>query len=244
MSARGDPNYDFRVDRPAATLRHSVTESIRQAIAVGRIRAGERMPERDLCEMTGVSRTLVREALRQLESEGLVEVIPHKGPVVTVITAHQAVGIYQVREVLEGLAAELFATNAGPADRAALRKALDEVRVAYESGDVLTRLAAKKHFYDCLIRGSGNEALGSSLHMVNARAMILRGRSLSTPSRWKASLAELEALLEALDARDPGRARAQAVEHVRQAAKTALANLESQKNGTDFRPAANTAFDH
>src|SRR5262245_61324057 len=138
MVSEVDGGYNFRVDRPAATLRHSVTESIRQAIAVGRIPPGARMPERDLCEMTGVSRTLVREALRQLESEGLVDVIPHKGPVVTVITPQQAVGIYQVREELEGLAAELFATNASAADRQALRRALDEVRIAYEGGDVLT----------------------------------------------------------------------------------------------------------
>jgi DNA-binding GntR family transcriptional regulator len=113
MEAQDESRYNFRVNRPAATLRHSVTESIRQAIALGRLPPGARMPERDLCEMTGVSRTLVREALRQLESEGLVEVIPHKGPVVTIITPEQAVGIYQVREVLEGLAAELFATLDG-----------------------------------------------------------------------------------------------------------------------------------
>lgn len=63
-------DQQFRVERVAAPLRHSVTESIRYAIAIGRFRAGERLPERELCEMTGVSRTLVREALRQLESEG------------------------------------------------------------------------------------------------------------------------------------------------------------------------------
>ena len=177
------------------------------------------------CEMTGVSRTLVREALRQLESEGLVEVIPHKGPVVTTITPQQAVGIYQVREELEGLAAELFATKASPADRQALRRALDEVRIAYEGGDVLTRLAAKKHFYDCLIKGSGNEALGASLHLLNARAMVLRGRSLQIPSRWKANLIELEALLAALEARNPAESRTCAITHVRQAAKAALESL-------------------
>src|SRR5690606_41697344 len=87
-NAAADHTYDFRVDRPAATLRHSVTESIRHAIALGRFGAGGRMPERELCEMTGVSPTRVREALRQLESEGLVEVSPHKGPVGARVTAH------------------------------------------------------------------------------------------------------------------------------------------------------------
>jgi DNA-binding GntR family transcriptional regulator len=116
------------------------------------------------------------------------------------------------------------------ADRQTLRRALDEVRIAYEGGDVLTRLAAKKHFYDSLIKGSGNAALGASLHMLNARAMVLRGRSLQMPSRWKASLIELEALFAALESRDPVAARACAVNHVREAAKTALASLAIQED--------------
>src|SRR5690606_37024 len=94
--------------------------------------------------------------------------------------------------------------------------------------DVLSRLAAKNHFYDCLVQGSGNEALGASLYMVNARAMILRGRSLQMPSRWKVSLAELESILEALDARDSVLARERAVHHVRQAASTALTSFEKE----------------
>src|SRR4029453_14605723 len=73
------PEHDFRVEKIAAPLRHGVTESIRYAIALGRFKGGERLPERALCEMTGVSRTLVREALRQLESEGLIKVLPHRG---------------------------------------------------------------------------------------------------------------------------------------------------------------------
>jgi len=226
MSDTDVSNFNFKVDRPASTLRHSVTESIRQAIAMGRFKAGDRMPERDLCEMTGVSRTLVREALRQLESEGLVQVIAHKGPVVSTITAEQAEGIYQVREVLEGLAAELFATNANDKHRQALKDAFSGVRKAYESGDVLTRLAAKNRFYDCLVEGSGNEALGSSLHMLNSRAMILRGRSLQMPARTGKSLEELESLLTALDARNSALARKLAVHHVRQAAKTVMLSYQ------------------
>lgn len=221
--------YDFRVNRTATTLRHSVTESIRNAIAVGRYRAGERMPERDLCEITGVSRTLVREALRQLESEGLVTVIAHKGPVVASITAVQAKGIYQVREVLESLAARLFAENASPQDVVAIVQAMEDVRRAYETGDILQKLAAKNHFYDCLVLGSGNEALGLSLRMINARTMILRGRSLQMPSRWKESLKELQALVDALRKRDPDKAHALATFHVRKAAEMVMQSFDDAK---------------
>ncbi|MBK1623068.1 GntR family transcriptional regulator [Afifella marina] len=210
---------EFRVPRPAATLRHSVTESIRQAIAAGRFRPGERMPERDLCEMTGVSRTLVREALRQLESEGLIEVIAHKGPVVSRITAAQAIGVYQVREVLEGLAAELFAEHATDNDREALKAAFEEVKKADIAA---TRIALKNKFYDCLVVGTGNEALGKTLYMLNARTMLLRAQSLQAPNRWQQSLSELQNLLDALDRRDAAGAKAIATDHVRRAAAAAM----------------------
>src|SRR5215510_37994 len=86
---------NFRVVRIAAPLRHSVVENIRNAIAAGRFKAGDRLPERELCEMIGVSRTLVREALRQIESEGLIKVIPNRGPIVARVTPEQAQGVYQ-----------------------------------------------------------------------------------------------------------------------------------------------------
>lgn len=213
----------FLVPRPAATLRHSVTESIRQAIAAGRYGPGERMPERDLCELTGVSRTLVREALRQLESEGLIEVVAHRGPIVSRITAAQAIGVYQVREVLEGLAAQLFADHASQADREALHAALEELKAATAPEK---RLASKNKFYDALIAGTGNEALGKSLYMLNSRVMLLRGRSLQAPNRWPQSLQEIDALVMALDARDPAKAKALAMEHVRRAAAAAMTTFE------------------
>jgi DNA-binding GntR family transcriptional regulator len=222
MDMKSSEAYDFRVQRAASTMRYSVTESIRNAIAVGRYEAGARMPERDLCEMTGVSRTVVREALRQLESEGLVHVIPHKGPTVATINREQAKGIYEVREVLESLAARLFAENATVTHMKALEDAYAQVQDTYDGGDVLDRLAAKNHFYDCLIIGAGNEALGQTLHLINARAMILRGRSLQMPSRTKQSLAELKAIITALKKRDADEAYRLAQFHVRQAAEAAL----------------------
>ncbi len=114
-------------------LRRSVTESIRNAIAAGVFKAGARLPERDLCEMTGVSRTLVREALRQLESEGLIEVLAHRGPIVARVTPEQAEGVYQVRIELEGLASQLFAAarqrRAAPGPDRGLRRGAEILRI-------------------------------------------------------------------------------------------------------------------
>lgn len=220
---------DFRVERIAAPLRHSVTESIRNAIAIGHFKAGERLPERGLCEMTGVSRTLVREALRQLESEGLIKVLPHRGPIVARLSVEQAEGVYQVRMELEGLASELFAQRAGDADRRALKQAFERLKQSMHEDDPILRLNAKNQFYDCLIEGSGNEALGITLRMLNSRVTLLRATSLQAPGRAEKSSEELGELVDALLAQDARRARQAAVRHVRNAATTAIALMRDQE---------------
>lgn len=218
----------FRVEKVAAPLRHSVTDSIRNGIALGYFKAGERLPERALCEMTGVSRTLVREALRQLESEGIIEVLPNRGPFVAVLTVKDAEDIYRVRMELEGLAAELFSEHASDEERRQLADALDDLSRSMDNADPLERLKAKNRFYDCLIEGSGNKPLGASLKMLNSRIVLLRATSLQAPGRTGNSVAELKMLVDALMKRDAAEARRVAVMHVQNAAKAALAFLAEQ----------------
>lgn len=223
----------YRVARVAAPLRQSVIASLRSAIAAGRFKAGERLTERDVCEMTGVSRTLVREAFRQLESEGLITVVPHRGPVVSRVTTAQAEGIYQVRRVLEGLASELFALHATEEDLRALRRALKNIQAAIEHADPVVRLNAKNEFYDCLLRGAGNEALAQTLNMLNSRIMVLRSTSLQAKGRGRQSVKELGALVDALAARDAASARAAAMLHVQKAAEAALGILRGEQSNHD-----------
>ena len=220
--------FDFRVVKAAAPVRHSVTESIRTSIALGYFTAGQRITERDLCEMTGVSRTAVREALRQLESEGLVTVVPHRGPIVTRLTPEQAEGIYQVRVELEGLACELFAKNATDDDIAALQAAFGVLQGIEKITDPLERLTAKNGFYECLIYGAHNEALGQTLSSLNARVMVLRATSLAAPGRTHESLQELEELVGLLAARRGKEARKGAVRHVMHAGKVAIEILRQR----------------
>lgn len=226
MNDAAFPERDFRVERVAAPLRHSVTENIRYAIATGRFKGGERLPERELCELTGVSRTLIREALRQLESEGLIEVVPHRGPVVATLSADQARDIYEVRIQLEGLACKLFAEKATEAQRTALKQAFEKLRASFDIPDAMARLDAKNKFYDCLIEGSGNGALGLSLKMLNARIMLLRATSLQAPGRSRESMRELTELMEALQSGDGEAARLAATRHVESAARAAMGFLK------------------
>lgn len=223
----------MRVVRVAAPLRQQVLENIREAIAVGRLAGGSRLVERDLCEMTGVSRTLIREALRQLESEGLVEVIPNKGPIVAKITLRQAREVFQLRAELEGLASQLFAEHASAAQMKALQDAFASLREAYADGGTSAMLAAKARFYDCLVDGAGNETLGTVLRQLHARATVLRGTSLSQPGRSAESEREIAELMKAIRRRDGSAARKASVAHVTMAARAALHVLERQEADAD-----------
>lgn len=225
--ANFDSVLDMKVERHAAPLRHSVIDSIRNAIALGHFKSGERLPERLLCETTGVSRTLIREALRQLESEGIVKVVPNRGPIVATVTAKEAKDIYRVRAELEGLASELFAEAASEAARASLLAAFEGLKRASASVNSLDRLNAKNAFYTSLLEGSGNSALAISLHFLNSRIMLLRATSLQAPGRIEKSIGELSELVDALMARDAAKARRLAVEHVTKAADAALTFLAS-----------------
>lgn len=219
----------MRVVRVAAPLRQQVLEKIRDAIAVGQLAPGNRLVERELCEITGVSRTLIREALRQLESEGLVEVIPNKGPIVATISARQAREVFQLRAELEGLASQLFAELATDAQMKALQDAFAQLREAYGSGDSAKMLAAKSRFYDCLVEGSGNETLGTVLRQLHARAMVLRATSLSQPGRTAESERELVEIMKAIRKRDGAAARKASVAHITKAAQAALNVLQARE---------------
>jgi len=229
MTSPLSPASEFKVQRAASLLRHSVTENIRNAIFLGHFRPGERLPERELCEMTGVSRTLVREALRQIESEGLIVVIPHRGPVVEQLSPERARGIYQVREELEGLACQLFAENASDNQLAALQTSFRSLKRALTRGTALERLTAKNAFYQCLLDGAGNEALTNTLRLINSRVMLLRSMSLQAPGRAVHSVAELSNLLQALIQRDAQAARLAGSLHVRNAANVAIGILKASQ---------------
>ena len=95
---------DLHIPRQNSSLRQQVTDRLRDAVLSGMFEPGMKLVERDLCEMLGISRTVLREALQHLGAEGLITNVPHKGPMVATITAQEARDIYAVRGALEALA--------------------------------------------------------------------------------------------------------------------------------------------
>lgn len=206
-------------------LREQVAERLRLAIAAGRFAPGARLIERELCEMMGVSRTSLREALRELQADGLITLQPNKGLSVSVVTAATARSIYQVRAVLEGLAAREFAKNATPAQMAALRDSVERLAEVYENFSAESFIATKTRFYDILLEGAGNEVAADMLRRIHTRVSQLRVVSLSSAARAKQSIRELREFLDALEARDEDGAWRICVAHVEAAAAAALSSL-------------------
>jgi DNA-binding GntR family transcriptional regulator len=194
------------IEKSAAPLRRNVVDALRTAIIEGRLAPGQRLIERELIEMTGVSRTVIREALRQLESEGVVATIPNKGPIVRELTLAEATDLYLIRAVLEGLAAKMFVSNASAADVADLKSALDDTFAAYRDGDPDLVLNAKNLFYEILTRGAGSEILSSMLATLHARIRRWRALGLGHPKRSRTrsreSVAGLRDLFNAIKRRN------------------------------------------
>ena len=196
----------LRIEKIPASLRQQVLESLREAIISGQLGPGERLTERALTEQMGVSRTVLREALRQLEAEHLVEVIPNKGPVVRALSPEEAQDLYRIRAVLHGLAARICVENADEDNLGRLEETLEAVVEAYDSGDAEQVLDAKTSFYDVLYEGARSESLSAMLATLQARIARWRALGLGHPKRSeersRESMTNLKAIVAAVKQRN------------------------------------------
>ena len=219
--------------RSSPTLRQLVVDRLRDAIETGQIAPGTRLIERDLCERLGVSRTSVREALRELEAAELITTQANRGPIVSIVTAEMARSIYEVRTVLEGLAARMFARHATSAQVTALEDSVERLACVYGDYTAAGFLKAKAEFYRILLEGAGNPVAADMLRAIHTRVSQLRATSLSDPARAQESLAEIRAFVAALVARDEDAAWDLCVRHVQNAADAALRMLQGKARADD-----------
>ena len=182
-----------------------------------------------MCDLLGVSRTSVREALRHLESERLIRTVPHKGPVVISLTERDAKDLYQVRAALEGLAGELFATNAADRQIAELKRTAEEMQVAATKNVPTTTLRIISKFYEVLFEGADNQVCAQFIQSLNARISMFRRMTLSTRSRNEPMMAEIEEIVAAATARDPARLKQACIAHVDGAYEAVMSQLDARR---------------
>ncbi|MGE3371478.1 MAG: GntR family transcriptional regulator [Rhizobiaceae bacterium] len=220
--ARFSDGDGLRVERVRPSLRDQVLKVLRNAILELRFLPGDRLIERELCELVGVSRTSIREALRHLESEGLVRNVPNVGPTVAVIDVDEATHIYELREVLEMSAGRLFAERATEVQLSNLRKSLKSLAKALNSGDIKAIIRQTTIFYDVFLEGCGNPLIWEAIRSLQARLVLLRASSMSMPGRAPHSLKEMENIVEALGRRDADAAALACQLHIQRAREAAM----------------------
>ncbi|WP_028603427.1 GntR family transcriptional regulator [Ottowia thiooxydans] len=215
----------LKVDRSAKTLRELSLEKMRDAIWNGHFKPGERLVERNLCEQLEVSRSIVREVLRHLETEGLVESGSQQGPVVATLTADQAAQIYEIRALLEGHAAH---TCAEKADAAAIQRLVSlnaATQEAFRKDDFHEVLVRTTAFYEALFNEAGLSMAWEVVQSLNARINRLRVMTISSPGRKKEAADEMSKIVEALQKRDSKAAQQASQAHVQRVAQIAAERL-------------------
>lgn len=219
---------DLKIDRNAKTLRELTLDKLRTAIVQGYFRPGARLVERTLCDELGVSRTVVREVLRHLETEGLVEIVARQGPVVARLDPAQVGEIYELRGLLEANAARACAESASPEVVKQLREIRGVIEKAFTKKDLPRVLEYTERFYETLFEAAGKHVSLSVVKTLNARINRLRALTIATPGRGGDSNREMNRLLDAIERHDGDAAAEASFAHINRTSELALAVLAEQ----------------
>jgi GntR family transcriptional regulator, trigonelline degradation regulator len=219
----------IKVERPLQTLREMALDKLRDAIIAGYFPPGHRLVERDLCEQLGVSRTIVREVLRHLESEGLVDTLPNRGPIVAVLDIEEAKQIYEIRGALEGMAARLCAERRDTSIADLLDRALEDIRRSYQNDDFSGVLAHTTTFYQVLFKSVEREVAWGVVNSLTVRINHLRSMTIKTRQRDSSGPAEMQMIALAIRQGDANAAYDAAISHVVSASRIAEAVLTEQR---------------
>lgn len=220
---------DLRIQEVPRTLRELALEKMRAAILDQHFPPGARLVERDVGAQLGVSRSVVREVIRHLESEGLVQTIPHQGPIVAELDADTAAQIYDIRAALEAAAAAAAAQRATPADVARMEQALADIGAAYAKGQHKSVLDATTRFYDVMFQIGGKAVAWDLVQRLNGRISRLRAMTIASAGRSATGPAQMRKIVEAIAGHDAEAAARACREHVERAAGIAQAMLKTTK---------------
>lgn len=191
-----------------------VYQQIRQAIREGRFRQGDRVREEDVAQSLGVSRTPVREALRQLQSDGLLDVASGRGLGVVALARSQVLELYAMRELLEGAAARLAAQHATPAEIAYMEHLLVSFR---RTRDPEQHARVNRALHEAICDAAHNRYMVQSLNQLSDALALLQGTTFSISGRARTADLEHRAIVDAIAAGNSDLAEAAARAHIRQA---------------------------
>lgn len=207
-------------------LREVVFESLREAIIAGMLKPGERLMEVQVAEELGVSRTPVREAIRKLELEGLVVMLPRRGAYIAGISVKDIADVFEVRAALEALAASLAAERITDAELEDLERSLVEITKVSDTGEIGTIVARDTNFHDIIYRASRNSRLIQIISNLQDQIQRFRMATLSRPGRTREAVEEHKKIVEAISDRNGELAAQLAREHIENAESSLLSSLK------------------
>jgi DNA-binding GntR family transcriptional regulator len=190
-------------------------QQLRQMLLDRRYLPRERLVEADLVDVLGVSRSTVRGVLIRLEQEGLVEIEPNRGARVSTLTFEEAVQLFDVREVLEGLISRVASQNIADGEIAELWQTCAAMDQALDAGDVFRYVELNRDFHQSVTNAAGAHRAVRLLHSLSPQVVRQQFQTVLLPGRRDKSLAEHHKILHALEARDPDAAEQAAREHAR-----------------------------
>lgn len=211
-------------------LREVVCETLRDAIITGVLKPGERLMEIQLAEELGVSRTPVREAIRKLELEGFVIMIPRRGTYVADMSIKDINEVFEVRTALDVLAAGLAAERITEDELEQMERLLVQIGEHIEKGDMDKIVEVDSKFHDILYQASRNDRLVGIINNLREQLTRFRSISMSYPGRLKNTLEEHSRMVEALAARNSELAQQLAVEHMENSEQTLLLDFNERRH--------------
>lgn len=192
---------DYPVEKPR-TLRERIVDFIKDSVVTGRLKPGERVPEQEIAQNFGISRTPIREAFRQLESEGFLTVTPRKGAVVSPITDKDVSEFYAIKSLLEGYAAKTACEKLTDKEIKRLEGLNSQMRKSAEKNDVKGFFRLDNQFHDTFLKACGNEKLFNLIHHLVQQFERFRITGMSLPGRMLDSVRQHGEIVEAFSKRD------------------------------------------
>jgi DNA-binding GntR family transcriptional regulator len=209
-----------------APLHVQVAERLRVLIDSGELAPGTRLNEIELCNTMGVSRTPLREAIRSLATEGLIELQPNRGAIVSIVSQEDVTEILPIMASLEGLGGRLAAMHMDQSKIAQVRKIHDQMIAHYKNNEVAEYFETNRLIHELITEGSGNQTLVDTINSLSAKVRRARFTAQMTKESWAKAVSEHEEMIAALEAQDPDRLEAILVQHVETKRATILGSIE------------------
>ena len=221
------------IPRPA--LHEQAAQRLRQMLVENRIAPGAKLNERELSEVLQVSRTPLREAIKMLAAEGLVELLPNRGAIAVSLTEDDVRNTFEVMSGLEAQSGELAAERITDAELAEIRAMHFEMLAAYTRRDLPNYYRLNAAIHSAINAAAKNPVLAATYERVNARLQALRFRSNQDEEKWKSAMQEHEMMIEALGKHDAARMRELLATHLKNKLDVVLQQL---RDGIPLRPVA------